>query len=190
MSYLKFLSLSTFVFIVISCGSVPNRQSGLVSDQSSDLVHSKTNVDGVQLIQPSSIATNSRSFECLLGRLSWFGNLKVEFRVTGLFDDNHRLGRVRMARLPGAPTRYDVVQQSKIDPSSNTMLSLQLVHEDNAGYYESTVTVSNQKFQGPTDDFNVEDQNSENFYKAKYVWRDLHRNESTGVGVCYIPSAN
>jgi len=128
----------------------------------------------------------AQEFECLLGRNTWFGNLKVELRVNGSFDQNQRLGRVKIARLPGAPSRYGVVKQSKIDPSSANMLSLELAREDGAAYYEVFIAVSNQRHLGSQDGFTVQDASPRNFFKAKFLWRDLFNDELSGVGVCYI----
>lgn len=180
--YINFLSFLAFVLSTASCGRVSDRHSLRDAESKSALEQNK-------LDATRSFNSGYQEFECLLGRLSWLGNLYVELHVTGLFDENRNLGRVRIARLPGGSFRYEVVQQSKIDPSSSNMLSLELVHEDNAAYYESFVTVSNKKFSGPTDDFTVQGASPENFYEASYVWRDLYQNESKGVGACYLAPA-
>ncbi|MEY4630559.1 MAG: hypothetical protein RIQ81_679 [Pseudomonadota bacterium] len=130
--------------------------------------------------------TGTQDFECIMGRRTWLGNLHVNLRVTGQFDPEGRLGRVRIARLPGAPVRYDVVAQSAINKAATEMFQTELLREDGAAFYQAYITVLSKRFAGPIEHFTVIGARKENFYEARYTWRDLHQNETAGVGACHL----
>ncbi len=127
-------------------------------------------------------------FECLLGKWSWFGSLSVEFRVTGQFDSNDQLARLKLGRTRGGVLRYDVVTQSMSSHGPSNLFAFKAAREDGAAYYQLQVAVKNKPHLGSTEDFSVTDPATGRFFMADYSWSDLHGNASSGVGVCYCPT--
>ena len=140
-------------------------------------------------VAEQSSAAQDYQFECLLGSRSWFGSLRVEFRVSGQFDSKGTLGRVKFARTGSSNQRYDVVRQA-LRPQGNDadLFAFKAAREDGAAYYESTIFVKNKNFTGSTADFFSENPDTKAFFVSEYSWADLHGNTLSGTGVCYCPT--
>ncbi len=145
-------------------------------------------LSGTSVVSVQSAQAKDDRFECLLGNRSWFGTLKVEFRVTGQFDAENQLGRVRFARAGGSDRRY-AVTQSEFPKDDANLFAFKAEREDGAAFYQSRIIVKNKAHTGSTDDFSLTDPVANGFYMAEYLWTDvLQGNSSKGTGVCYCPA--